>query len=170
MSGVASQNAATDLVVEFARGTPYIAHLLGLRAAQVMGDAGEDELTTQHVIVAARQIVAESGSSMKEPFASLFGRDDDTLSRLVMQISAGERDAHGRFYVEPATPGEVRVAGRVMKEGSWSHLLSAGVVRNVGKPPSRLFSFVSAHLEHYVLLRALARESWRTPVGTSPGG
>ena len=162
LSGVAAQKAATDLIVEFSRGTPYIAHLLGLRAVQVMGDAGEDELTTLNVITAARQIVAESGSSMKEPLASLFSQDDETLSRLVMQISGGERDAHGRFTVEPATPGEVKVAGRTIKERHWSDLLSAGVVRHVGKPSSRLFSFVSSHLEHYVLLRALARESWRT--------
>ncbi len=163
ISGIVEQKAASDLIVEFARGTPYIAHLLGLRSIQVLGDIGGDELTTQHVIAAARQIVRESGSSMREPFASLFERDDDILSRLVIQISGGERDAHGRFTVEPATPGEVRVAGNMMKEANWSHLLSAGVVRHVGKPSSRLFSFMSSHLEHYVLLRALARESWHSP-------
>lgn len=160
MSGMSVQSGAAELIVELAAGTPYIAQLLGLRAVQVLADAGRDELQVADVVAAARQVVEESDPSITLVFTSnVPTHDDDMLSRLMIQISTGERDPNGRFHAEPATAGNMRVAGRLIKESSWLQLVATGLVRNVGKSPSQLFSFVSSHLEHYVLLRALARES-----------
>ena len=162
VSGIVAAHPAIDLIVELARGTPYIAHLIGLRAAQAVIDAGRDDLTTADIITAARQITQDNDSVVKPSLADANrSKDEEALNRHVIQISNGKRDIYGRFQAEPNGPGKVQVAGTAMDEGGWEKLFAAGLVRRVGKPPSRTFSFASSHLEHYVLLKSLALDGRR---------
>lgn len=164
--GVSAQPAAIALLVELARGTPYIAHLLGLRAAQIVSDAEQDTVTTLDVIMAARQVIQENNSSIKLLFAKVPDTEgENTLGRVIAQIASGKRDDYGRFRADPAASGNVQVAGKVINEAAWSQLLATGLVRRTGQPSSRVFSFASSHLEHYVMMMAVIQQAWRPLAG-----
>lgn len=148
--------AVLDQMLHLVRGAPYMAHLLGLRSSQAAIDDGRQELTFLDIDAAASQIVREVDPATRSLFAAVIEAGEaKALYNLVKRISGGERDIFGRFRAEPATQNAKRVAGVRVSEVEWSRLLAARLIRPVGKPSSRLFSFATAHLEHYVLLQAI---------------
>ena len=154
--GMGAPAEVRNTIVRLARGAPYMAHLLGLRTAQAAADGVRRDLSMTDVATAARQIVRESDPAIASLLAGLAGFDgSEALSRLLLQISDGQRDQFGRFHVEPAGPDETYVAGEVIRAHDWSRLLSAALFRPVGEPALQTFSFASSYLEHYALLKAI---------------
>lgn len=148
--------AVLDQLLHLVRGAPYMAHLLGLRSSQAAIDDGRQELSFLDIRAAADQIIREVDPATRSLFAAVIEAGEaKALYTLVKRISGGERDVFGRFQVDPASQNAKRVAGVRVSEVEWSRLLAARLIRPVGKPSSRLFSFASAHLEHYVLLQTM---------------
>ena len=148
--------AVLNRILQLVSGAPYMAHLLGLRVSQAALDGGRRDVSLPDVTAAAGQIVREVDPLTCSLFAAATeAGEDQALYNLVKRISEGERDSFGRFRVEPVRQNAKLVAGVGVSEIEWSRLLSARLIRPVGKPSSWLFSFATAHLEHYVLLQMI---------------
>lgn len=148
--------AVLNRILQLVSGAPYMAHLLGLRVSQAALDGGRRDVSLSDVTAAAGQIVREVDPLTCSLFAAATeAGEDQALYNLVKRISEGERDSFGRFRVEPVRQNAKLVAGVGVSEIEWSRLLSARLIRPVGKPSSWLFSFATAHLEHYVLLQMI---------------
>jgi Cdc6-like AAA superfamily ATPase len=136
-----------------ARGVPYVAQLLALRAGQAALDRGAFEVAARDLRAAIAVAVEEADPRIVTLYDQLTarGRDHDVAGAL-RAMAGGQLDAFGRFVVE-AGPGRLQVAGAAMTEALFVRLLDSEVIRAVAGVAPDLFTFTDPLLPHYILLR-----------------
>jgi Cdc6-like AAA superfamily ATPase len=156
-----------EAIAILARGVPYIAQLLALRAGQAALERGTVEVVGHDIDAAIARAVEEADPRVVALYESLTarGRDQDVVAAL-RSMAFGQLDEFGRFRVEVEPGGDesvLSVAGAPVATALFTRLVEAEVVRACAGGTPDLFTFNDAMLPHYVLLRAL-REDGR-PIG-----
>lgn len=149
--------AARAAIAGLARGVPYVAQLLALRAAQSAADQGRSVVGGADLAAAIAAAVEESDPRIVMLHETLTqgGRDGAALA-LLRAAAGGEWDMFGRFRaaLEPGS-GRFLVAGLPADPAAWARLLRLGPVHPCTGAPAEIFAFGEAMLPHYVLLRAV---------------
>ena len=152
-SGIEFPEAARTSIAILARGIPYVAHLLALRAGQAALERGEEVVSGASLTQAILAAKHEADPRIAGLYDMLTRAGQDAGMVALLRSAAGHYDAFGRFALHPA-PGGIRL-GRI-KDGArnWHRLQQSGAVAAVGGRPDR-FAFTEAMLPVYVMLRAV---------------
>ncbi len=127
-AGISFTDAAVRLVVNVARGMPYMAQLLGLRITQAALRRGDEQVQDVDLVAAVDRLLDESSPAVVSTYASLVGAGSEPgMSALLFRLVNAEQDQWGRMGVVRTTP-HVLVGGRRMSETVWNRLMDAGVL------------------------------------------
>lgn len=167
-----SQEAGLDFsspvracIAALARGVPYYAQLLALRAGQAALERGATAIAGPDLLVAIERTVAEADPRVIALYDTLTeGGRADTLLSLLRAIAAGTQDEFGQFRAEVAADERLYVAGTVADPALWARLLEAGAIRACNGASLGTFAFGEATLRQYVLLRTVSLLLARTTV------
>jgi hypothetical protein len=153
-SGFTFSAAAIARITVLARGSPYMAQLLGLRMAQAAADRNDTVVSEEDSDTAVARMVHEAPPQDIMHYAALTanGRDNDMVASL-RQIATTDQDPWGRLQAVPEPDGGVVVASRHIPRGIWARIQAADVLRPVAAG-SGLYMFKNRSLLHYVLLLA----------------
>ncbi|WP_431266728.1 hypothetical protein [Dankookia sp. P2] len=154
-AGIEFPEAARACIAILARGIPYVAHLLALRAGQAALERGEDVVSGASLTDSILAAEAEADPRIVSLYDTLTGRGQDAGMVALLQSAAGNYDAFGHFAVHP-TPGGIRLSRLPDGARNWQRLQQNGAVTSAGARLDR-FTFTEAMLPVYVLLRAAGR-------------
>lgn len=140
-------------IATLARGMPYMAQLLSLRAGQAALADGRMDLRGEDLCAAIDAAIAEADSvaQMLYDRATAGGRDA-AMVQLLRAAAAGARDGFGRFTAASG-PAGFRVAGIAADPTAFQRALGAGALRPV--PQTSLYAFGCTLLPPLVLLRTV---------------
>ena len=140
-------------VAGLARGIPYMAQLLSLRAGQAALTEGRMELRGEDLHAAIDAAIAEADPAAQTLYdrATAGGRDA-AMVQLLRAAAAGARDPFGRFAAENG-PAGFRVAGIAADPEAFRRALGAGAIRPV--PQGSFYAFGCTLLPPLVLLRTV---------------
>ena len=145
-------------IAGLARGVPYAAHVLALRASQAALERDAAVVDGADLRAAIAGAVAEAAPRVVGMYEMLTeGGRDGEMVQLLRMIGAGRQNAFGQFLARPIPEDGIRVAGRVTRRRLWLRLLEANVVRACVSAEPDLFTFSEATFGHYVLLRDVLR-------------
>jgi hypothetical protein len=150
-------------IVSLARGGPYVAQLLALRAGQAALGRQVAEVSERDLKAAIQRVVEEADPRVVALHEDLTegGRAAD-MAALLRGIAGGAQNEFGQFLAEALPDGGLCVAGVGAEPVLWSRLRDTGAVRAcVGAGPN-VFTFGEAALGPYILLRA-ARDGAAAP-------
>lgn len=162
--GLVFPSPVRERIVSLARGGPYVAQLLALRAGQAALGRRVTEVSGRDLRAAIQRVVEEADPRVVALHETLTegGRAPD-MAALLRGIAAGTRNEFGHFLARPTPNQGLSVAGVDADPALWSRLLDAGAVRAcVGAGPD-VFTFGEAALEPYILLRAARDEAESAP-------
>ncbi|TDH60988.1 ATP-binding protein [Dankookia rubra] len=168
-AGLEFSAAARTCIAELARGVPYMAQLLSLRAGQAALGNGRVTILGGDLLAAIEAAAIEADPRILILYARVTDAERDTAALAALRAAAaGPQDGLGRFRVVPDGPS-IRVAGLQVEPAAWHRVLSLGAIEAVHDEGPDLFTFTEAMLPHLVLLRALlARQAAAEPA--SPRG
>lgn len=147
-------------IAGLARGVPYMAQLLALRAGQAALDRRDRRVGLADLAQAVAQVLAEMDPRIGAQVEALCeGADGMAVRALLRAIATGEQNAFGQFRAVPLPEGGWRAAGAAAPAGAWARLLETGTVRPCGGPGLGLFAFADAAMPAHLLLRAVAERS-----------
>ena len=127
-AGISFTDAAVRLVVNVARGMPYMAQLLGLRITQAALRRGDEQVQDVDLIAAVNRLLEEASAPVVSMYASLVGTGSEPgMSALLFRLVNAEQDQWGRMAVL-RTPSHVVVGGRRLPETVWNRLVDTGVL------------------------------------------
>jgi Cdc6-like AAA superfamily ATPase len=137
----------------FARGVPYIAHLLALHAGDRTLSRGANVVDEADLDAAILRAVAEIDPRLALVYEQLTdGGQDLAMRDLLWSVASGEQDRFGRFTVIGCDHG-VKIGNTAVTPARWSRLLESGAVRACPTAGPNLHTFSEAMLPHYILLR-----------------
>jgi hypothetical protein len=168
-SGLHFPASARTCIAELARGVPYMAQLLSLRAGQAALDNGRTTILGSDLLAAIEAAAIEADPRILTLYdlATNAERDAPALS-VLRAAAAGSQDELGRFQAVPDGPF-VRVAGLQVDRAAWQRVLNVGAIRPVRGEGPDLFTFTEAMLLQLVLLRTvLSRQAVLHPVPADP--
>ena len=140
-------------IATLARGMPYMAQLLSLRAGQAALAEGRMDLRGEDLRAAIDAAIAEADPIAQTLYDRVTaGGRDAAMVQLLRAAAAGARDAFGRFAVG-SSPTGFRVAGIAADPAAFRRALGAGAIRPV--PQSSLYAFGCTLLPPLVLLRTV---------------
>lgn len=144
-------------ITALARGVPFHAQLLALRAGLAALERGVMTVSGADLRAAIERTVAEADPHVVALYEALTeGGHAGALISLLRAIAAGEQDEFGQFRAQAAEDGRVRVAGTYADAALWARLLESGAIRPcVGAGPG-VYVFGEATLPQYVLLRSIS--------------
>jgi hypothetical protein len=146
---------ARRIIIEMARGVPYIVQLLGLHAGERTLRRGANTVDQEDMLGAIRQSVFEIDPRVAMLYDSLTqGSEDYVMVHLLHSIATGGQDRYGRFSVQE-TSAEMIVAGRPVAHQDWQRLMESGALRVCRGVGFGLYTFAEPMLPHYILLRAV---------------
>jgi hypothetical protein len=142
-------------IAGLARGVPYLAQLLGLRAGQAALDRRDRVVSGADLARAVAQVVEETDPRIAAQYEALCDGPDGPAARALLRaIATGEQNELGQFRAT-AVAGGWRVAGAEAPPEAWARLVDAGAVRAASAAGPALFAFAEAAMPTYVLLRAV---------------
>jgi hypothetical protein len=140
-------------IATLARGMPYMAQLLSLRAGQAALTDGRMELRGEDLRAAIDAAIAEADPVAQTLYDRVTaGGRDAAMVQILRAAAAGARDAFGRFAAGNGQAG-FRVAGIAADPAAFRRALGAGAMRPV--PQSSLYAFGCTLLRPLVLLRTV---------------
>jgi AAA domain len=159
---------ARSCIASLARGGPYIAQLLALRAGQAALARQATEVSPRDLRAAIQRVVEEADPRVVALHETLTaGGRAPEMTAMLRGIAAGTQNGFGQFLVETLPEGGLRVAGVGADPVLWSRLLDAGAVRACVGAGSNVFTFEEAALGPYILLRA-ARDGVEDGAASEP--
>ncbi len=127
-AGISFTDAAVRLVVNVARGMPYMAQLLGLRITQAALRRGDEQVQDVDLVAAVNRLLDETSAAVVSTYASLVGAGSEPgMSALLFRLVNAEQDQWGRMAVA-RTPSHVVVGGRRLPESVWNRLMDTGIL------------------------------------------
>lgn len=169
-SGLNFSPAARTCIAELARGVPYMAQLLSLRAGQAALDNGRTTILGSDLLAAIEAAAIEADPHILNLYdlATNTERDVPALS-VLRAAAAGSQDDLGRFQAVPDGVS-VRVAGLRADRAAWQRVLNVGAIQPVRGGGPDLFTFSEAMLLQLVLLRTvLSRKAAPQKAPANPG-
>lgn len=143
----------------FARGVPYLVHLLALHAGDRALSRGANVVDEADLETAVVRAVAEIDPRVALLYEHLTdGGRNATMHDLLWRIASGEQDRFGRFSVAEDVD-EIRIGNNFATPSQWSSLLNAGALRACPTAGPGLYTFSEAMLPHYILLRTSIDQS-----------
>ncbi len=140
-------------IATLARGMPYMAQLLSLRAGQAALTEGRMDLRGEDLRAAIDAAIAEADPVAQTLYDRVTaGGRDAAMVQLLRAAAAGARDAFGRFAAASG-PASFRVAGIAADPAAFRRALGAGAIRPVQQ--SSLYAFGCTLLPPLVLLRTV---------------
>lgn len=159
---------ATPRVAAIARGSPYIAQLLGLRLVQAARRRDSTAVSEADLEAAVHQLVAEAPSHAVSAFNTLTGGGTDAdMVRALRALVSGEQDVWGRINVVPSFRDGVALGETHVNAATWTRILDAGLVRPIAGEAFR-FVFGDRNVMHHILLRTAGRPSLAAPAAFAP--
>jgi hypothetical protein len=142
-------------IIRFARGVPYVVHLLALHLGEQALRRGVRFVDRPDILPAFERAVAELSPHVSLVYYKLTKGESGTEMRaLLLKLALAEHDRFGLLPVEQ-NDNLVRVAGQTAQPALWQRLLDTGAVRPCRGGASGLFTFADPMLLHYVLLHAV---------------
>ena len=154
-AGVEFPALARSCIAKLARGVPYMAQLLSLRAGQAALDDGRTTICGSDLLAAIEAALVEADPLVQASFntATRLERDAAVL-RVLRAAAAGPQDELGRFRVNSNGPF-LEVAGLQVDPALWQRVVTTGVIRAVHGSEPDLYTFSEAMMPHFVLQRAV---------------
>ena len=153
-SGLEFSAQVRTCIAALARGVPYHAQLLALRAGQAALDRGDMAVGAVDLRCAIERTITEAAPRVIVLYEALTqGERAGPMTSLLRAIAAGEQDRFGRFRATHTPEGRIIVAGASTDPGLWARLLDTGAVRRCVGAGVDIYSFAEANFAHYVLLR-----------------
>jgi len=153
-SGLEFSAQVRTCIAALARGVPYHAQLLALRAGQAALDRGDMAVSAADLRYAIERTITEAAPRVIVLYEALTqGEKAGPMTSLLRAIAAGEQDRFGRFRATYTPEGRITVAGTSADPGLWARLLDTGAVRRCIGAGADIYSFAEANFAHYVLLR-----------------
>jgi len=147
-------------IAGLARGVPYVAQLLGLRAGQAALDRRDRSVSVADLARAVAQVVEETDPRIAAQYEALCeGPEGPAVRALLRAIATGEQNELGQFRAAAAPGGAWRVAGAEAAPEAWARLLEAGAVRPCAGAGAALFAFAEAAMPAHVLLRVVTERA-----------
>ena len=154
-AGLYFPNAARSSIAELARGVPYVAQLLSLRAGQSALQGQRLDVRGGDLITAIIAAVAEADPRVTSLYRTLTASESDTaVMRLLRSAAVGHQDEFGRFTVRYEGP-LLRVAGAAADPGAWQRVIDTGAIRPGHGDDAGRFTFSEPMLPHLVMQRAV---------------
>jgi hypothetical protein len=152
-AGLSVPPALRHGIAGLARGMPYMAQLLSLRAGQAALTKGRMDLRGEDLRAAIDAAIAEADPVAQALYDRVTaGGRDAAMVKLLQAAAAGARDPFGRFAAGNG-PAGFRVAGIAADPAAFSRALGVGAIRPV--PQSSVYAFGCALLPPLVLLRSV---------------
>lgn len=154
-AGFTVAQGIVEQVCRVARGSPYMAQLLGLRLTQAAKRRGTPDVGEVEFTDAVGQLVEEAPPQLVSAYAVLTASGTDgEMVRLASTFAAQPQDSWGRVMVLPAIRDGVMVGQMPVGTGRWARLLDSGFIRPVPEY-AHSYSFPDRALMHHVLLLAV---------------
>ncbi|GAA0598894.1 hypothetical protein GCM10009416_41340 [Craurococcus roseus] len=164
-AGLDLPKPARSCIAQLARGVPYMAQLLALRAGQAALDDGRTRIRGDDLIAAVRAAAAEADPRIRTLYNTATGLERDAAALGVLRAAAlGPQDEFGRFRVD-ICGSFLRVAGAQVDPAAWRRVIASGAIRAVRGGEPDLYTFGEAMMPHFVLQRAVLS---RQTAGTTP--
>ena len=142
-------------ITRFARGVPYVVHLLALHFGEQALRRGATAVNRNDILPAFAQAAAEMSPHVSLVYDRLTAGEFCTAMRdLLVRLALTEHDGFG-LLAATQSDGALRVAGQVTQQALWQRLLDTGAVRPCFGTSGGLYSVTEPMLLHYVLLRAV---------------
>ncbi|TDH58029.1 ATP-binding protein [Dankookia rubra] len=147
--------SARTCIAELARGVPYIAQLLALRAGQAALDNGRTTILGSDLLVAIETAAIEADPRILVLYNLATNAERDARALSVLRAAAaGSQDELGRFQAVPDGLF-MRVAGLQVDRAAWQRVLNVDAIRPVRGGCPDLFVFTESMLQQLVLLRTV---------------
>lgn len=145
-----------------ARGSPYMAQLLGLRLVQAAARRGDKMVLPADLTAAAERLVEDVPQRTASLYASLTsGGADGEMVRALRALATAEQDTWGRVRVMPSFRDGVAVGQAHIKAERWARILDSGAVQPTAGGYG-LYAFPErSFLHHILLLDSLAPDGGR---------
>lgn len=158
-AGLTYSSAAQEAIALLARGMPYVAQLLALRAGQAAIERAARGVEGQDLRAAVGAAAVEADPRVLLLFDSLTrGGMDAAVLRVLLAGAAGARDRFGRFRLSH-DGARLRLAGAEVDPAAWERVRRSGAIRESRSGEPGLFTFNEATLPHLVLQRMLLRQA-----------
>lgn len=156
-AGLEFPEGARRCIAWLARGVPYAAQLLALRAGQASLDRGSVRVTGTDLAAAIARVAQGANPRVRALYEELTeGGGDRAMIGLLRAIAAGPQDDFGRFQAVPCAGGAGwRVGGFPADAALWARVLASGAVRPCAEGGRHSFVPGEAAFPLYVLLRAV---------------
>lgn len=142
-------------IMRFARGVPYVVHLLALHFGEQALQRGAQAVDRTDIIPAFRRAAAEMSPHVSLVYDRLIaGETDSAMRALLIRLALAEHDRFG-FLTISESGGDLRIAGQAVQPALWQRLCDAGAVRPCRGAASGLYIVAEPMLLHYILLRAV---------------
>jgi histone H3/H4 len=161
--------SARTCIAELARGVPYMAQLLSLRAGQAALDDGRTTIRGSDLIAAIKAAAVEADPRTQILYDTITRFEGDMAMLGMLRAAAvGTRDEFGRFGVS-RDGSSLRVAGVRADPAAWQRALDSGAIRAARGGGLDLYTFSEAMLPQLVLHRAvLAQQEAISSCGPCP--
>jgi hypothetical protein len=160
--------SARACIAELARGVPYVAQLLSLRAGQAALGCGRTTVRGRDLISAIKATVVEADPRILILYDAITNAERDAAALSVLRAAAmGVQDELGRFSVVLDDPF-LRIAGVRADPAAWRRVLDFGAIRMVRGAGHNLYTFCDPMLPQLVLLRVVLPH--KTPALTGSDG
>lgn len=146
--------SAAQRVTGLARGSPYLAQLMGLRLIQAARQREDTSVTEDDFATAVGRLLSEATPRTLALYAALTqGGSDPDMVRTLVALASADQDIWGRATVMPSFRDGVSVGQAHIKAERWARILQAGVMRPVAEGYG-LHAFAERSLLHHILLLA----------------
>lgn len=153
-AGVTFPAPVRSRIRSVARGVPYVAQLLALRAGQAALERGVRKVTIGDLDAALASAIEETHPRVVELYGALVeGGRNRAMAALLRAVATSPQDAFGRFRAEGAEE-EPWIGGTQVDPDLWSRLIETGTVRAARGGTAEMFVFSDAALHQYLLMRA----------------
>jgi hypothetical protein len=143
----------TGSIVGIARGMPYLAHLLGLRTAQVAARRDSRVLARSDFLAAVERLVSETPAHVIRQFDEITSSGNNKASLAALEtIARAPQDRWGNIRAAEVAGEDVLIGDRRIALPIWGKILDAGVVLPARGNGGQL-AFAHRALIQYVLLR-----------------
>lgn len=162
-AGLEFPSSARSCIAELARGVPYVAQLLSLRAGQAALDHGRTRVCGYDLIAAIKAAAVEADPRVQILYDMITNLErDEAVLGVLRAAAAGVQDEFGRFRAGHYGPA-LQVAGVRADPVAWQRVLDSGAIRATRGSGPDLYTFGEAMLPHFVLQRMILsrlRTSW----------
>ncbi|MGG5817702.1 ATP-binding protein [Falsiroseomonas sp. HW251] len=154
-AGLEVPAAVRATIARLARGVPYMAQLLSLRAGQAALDAGRTEIRGGDLVAAVDAAAVEADPRVQLLYGAATEGERDTAALAVLRAAASSpRDGFGNIHAIREGNG-VLVGGMRADAATWKRLIGRGALRPQPGADPGLHAFGHAMLAAFVLHRAI---------------